>query len=96
MESEIKKKIRKINRFFGDVKHKVRVVRREITLIDVEYEDFLNVKHVSEKLQEIVGDKIYLNVKRECSERLFAKILKASGLSTDRDVVYNMMEEYEE
>ena len=93
-----RRQIRKIlNNFFKNVPHKIEFVRyRKSWLVDIEYEDFLNVKDVMENIRELLGEELLINIKRECSESLFAKILKASGLSTDRYLIYNMMDEYEE
>lgn len=97
MDNKLKECRRRINGYFGEVKHNLHIRRiKGNTVFDVEYEDFKNELHVEAAIREIIGDNYLLNIKRYCSEAMMETIRRHYGPAADRKTLHEEMAEYEE
>lgn len=97
MDNKLKEYRQRINEYFGEVKHSLRIKKiKGNTVFDVEYEDFKNEPHVEAAIREIIGDNYLLNIKRYCSEDMMEAIRRHYGPAADRKTLHENMAEYEE
>lgn len=96
MKPQIKAYKQKIDLYFGNVAHSVHTIYIEgRPLFHIEYEDFLNEKHVTESLRDIIGKEVMLNVKRDCSDKLMEEIYLHYGKNLSQLELCTAMSEYE-
>lgn len=96
MRPQLKEYKKQIRLFFGDVKHRIRTFSvNGKTLIDIEYEDFLNETHVTQGIRRIIGNGFLLNVKRECSDTLMKQIHERYGHRLSQLELCNLMSSFE-
>lgn len=96
MNDLFRKYKQQINDYFGKVRHRVRIFNyRGHVIVDIEYEDFRNEEHVSQCIRGIIGNNMYLNLKRECSRSMQAHIIQMYG-PMDHIRLHQLIEEYEE
>lgn len=71
----------RINLFFGNIKHHIRVYTYNgKTLIDIEYEDNdKNEDYITEEVRKIIGKNPYLNVKRIFTDYIISKVHERYG-----------------
>ena len=90
---EIRKRIRD---YFGEVPNRTEIGRMNgKPLIDIEYEDFHSEPRVKAELRQIVGQDVYLNVKRNCSKTLMQQVYCLLYGNID-DLRFHLMETVEQ
>lgn len=89
---EIRKRIRD---YFDSVPHSIRFTTLNgKPLIDIEYEDFHSEPRVKAELRQIIGQDVYLNVKRNCSDALMRRVCHLLYGNID-DLRFHLMETVE-
>lgn len=98
MKPESRKMKEEIHRFFGDAPHHILFVKcRNRLLVDIEYTDFLNERHVREAVRRIIGENASLSIKRECSDNLTERIKASFGKEPyTMDELFDRMETFED
>lgn len=96
MDPQLKIYKKQIDNFFGSVKHHIRTyVFRNVILIDIEYEDFQNEEHVTLAIRKIIGLKILLNVKRDCTDKMMKQIFERHGRCLGQKELHSIMSAFE-
>lgn len=87
---------RDIKDFFRDTECRILFLKnRGMTIIDIEYHDFLNEQHVEDELRKRIGADLPMNVKRICSPGLRERIRKSVGERCTEDEWLEALETYE-
>ena len=86
---------KRIRDYFGEVPNRIEIGRMNgKPLIDIEYEDFHSEPRVKAELRQIVGQDVYLNVKRNCSDTLMRRVYYLLYGNID-DLRFHLMETIE-
>lgn len=86
---------RRLKEYFGTVPNRILFgTLKGRTLVDVEYEDFRSELRVKEELQQMLGEEVRINVKRECSPALMHRVYHLLYGNID-DLRFHLMETVE-
>ena len=86
---------RRLKEYFGNISNQILFGKADgKLLIDIEYEDFRCEPVVKAEIRQIVGEDVYLNVKRNCSETLMQQVYYLLYGNID-DLRFHLMETLE-